>query len=343
MSMSACGGVERRMMFRNVKSRVRVLGAIALAGILLSACGSAPKVSPYHWSTPLSIDQAALTSIDCVSSTFCVATDNEGGLLIFNGASWSAPHLFNVKWVGTSCANNSLCVAAGTTVAGGVAAEYNGTTWSTPSLINPGKKVTSIGCAQSQVNPTCYVGAYTRVFKYESGAWTHSGPFDSDDVGTHGIASIACESASQCVAVDGKGNALMLQNGDWSVSPGVGPAQSANTFGLTSVSCISPSQCLAVDAHGDLIDVESKESVSGAPGVADVDLTGISCTSSGWCTYVDKFGDAFRTEDGVKLSKFKMFTEIDPGFVLTSISCPTTAFCAAVDNGGNVLYLNVRQ
>jgi hypothetical protein len=69
------------------------------------------------WSPPADVDGShTLNSVSCASRSFCVAVDQQGDALTFNGRSWSAPARIagpNGELVSVSCAARAFCVAVG--------------------------------------------------------------------------------------------------------------------------------------------------------------------------------------------------------------------------------------
>jgi len=88
---------------------------------------STSATSPWKWST---IDSAGggLVGVSCGSSTFCMAVDNDGNALMYNGSSWSLPSSFasaNDGLSGVSCVvGSTFCMAVDVR---GRAYSYDGT------------------------------------------------------------------------------------------------------------------------------------------------------------------------------------------------------------------------
>ncbi len=103
--------------------------------------------SPSSWSAPVAIDGAdTLTSVSCPSASFCVAVDDSGNALTFNGSSWSAPTSIDMHVLySVSCTSASFCAAVDL---GGNALTFNGSSWSAPTNIN-GHYLVSVSCTST--------------------------------------------------------------------------------------------------------------------------------------------------------------------------------------------------
>jgi hypothetical protein len=176
------------------------------------------------WSsaTPFYNNYASL--LDCVSATFCEASDaNALNLLTFNGSSWKT--VTDQKFTGfpaaLSCPTNSFCVLGQGVPYGakGSVLVYSGTKWTGPYLAShkPAGLMTA-SCASASF---CVVGSTGlleatspskakpkkssgSIYYYNGRKWSAPTALDS-----HGIVSISCPSRSFCVALDGAGRVLI--------------------------------------------------------------------------------------------------------------------------------------
>src|ERR1700683_2014947 len=63
------------------------------------------------FSSPKVIDEASIDSVSCPTTTFCVAVDDQGGALTFNGASWVGPSPIDSSVpLSVSCSSIDFCV-----------------------------------------------------------------------------------------------------------------------------------------------------------------------------------------------------------------------------------------
>jgi hypothetical protein len=202
---------------------------------------------------------SALTSISCVSKTFCVAADEAGNILTSTNpaggaGTWVAASVDRagktnkaIPIYGVACPSESLCVASD----------------------GAGRILTS-------TNPTGGESAW-QVRSAE---------------GNVTIFGISCASPTLCVAVDAGGNVLVSTDPSaesWSVDFRV------DAHPLDGISCILPASCVAVDEAGNVV---SSSAVAGGPAVwtvVNVDggaraFTGVSCTSAQRCVATDNHG-----------------------------------------------------
>jgi len=110
---------------------VLALSVPALIGTVATPGVAATATTSLTWSTPVDIDGSNdLSSVSCASSSFCVAVDDGGYALIYNGSSWSTPQeIDNNPLESVSCTSSSFCVAVD---GPGYAITYNGSTSTTP-------------------------------------------------------------------------------------------------------------------------------------------------------------------------------------------------------------------
>jgi hypothetical protein len=185
------------------------------------------------WSTPVSIDTGtnSVTSLSCVPS-FCVAVDNVGNEITFNGSGWSAVSVdASHALTSVSCTSSVFCVAVDDA---GNAVFYTGT-WATVP-IDAGNQLTSVSCASSSFCVAVDNAGNAAVY---TGTW--ASPVSVD--GTSQLTSVSCASSSFCAAADITGNAMTYDGKAWS-SPVRADSHAAM---ITALSCASPGLCVAVD------------------------------------------------------------------------------------------------
>jgi len=146
-----------------------------------------------------------------------------------------------------------------------------------------------------------------------------------------GLNSIACASASTCVAVGDSGSVITTADGgaSWSDQP------SGTQSDLLGVNCPTGSTCLAVGSGGAILRTTDSgaswtEQSSGTAGL----LSAVNCASAADCVAVGNFGTVLTTSDGGDTWS--------PGAsgttaYLDAVDCPSTSECLAVGEGGTVL------
>ncbi len=177
-----------------------------------------------NWGTVTPFYNNFADLLDCVSATFCEASDaNALNLLTFNGASWkivTEKKFTGFPWA-LSCPTSSFCVLGQGVpyAAKGSVLVYNGTKWTGPDLANyKPAGLMAVSCASasfcvagstgvlepsspSKAKPKKSSGS---IYYYDGGKWSAPTALDPD-----GIVSISCPSRSFCVALDGSGRALI--------------------------------------------------------------------------------------------------------------------------------------
>src|SRR5262249_59342898 len=118
-----------------------------------------------------------------------------------------------------------------------------------------------------------------RAYTYNGSSWTRAAAID---VG-HSFTAVSCATATFCVAVDNAGNAAVLNQGTWHVSP-------MTTTALT-VSCPVRDFCVATNATGGagLFQAGTWSPVTAVDGSAAINT--LSCASSTFCVATDHDGN----------------------------------------------------
>jgi hypothetical protein len=141
------------------------------------------------------------------------------------------------------------------------------------------------------------------VVTFNGASWSKPSAIDP---GSH-LQAVSCASASFCVALDRKGNALTFNGSSWSVPVNAYPDGLSMGEGGVSwpiMSCPTSNFCAAVDGAGGNvvtfdggswtapvnIDPEAANSVSGPVLIF---LMSVSCPSATFCVVGDSMGDAF--------------------------------------------------
>ena len=253
----------------------------------------------HAWSKPVELGANGTTvdALACTGPTSCLAVDDAGQAMSFDGTAWSAPRqvaqgpLESVscptaefcmavgvvaiayrqgRWLGSqpvdswgprsvSCPNASFCVAVDP---GGHVVTYSGGTWSPPRLVAAGTGgLWAVSCPSER---SCLAVDFSgRVLAWGGAGWSRPEYIGVGTGGTDVYASpLACASPQFCVLVDAAGNAFTYNGRSWSA-----PAHIDPRGGLSSVSCPSPRFCMAVDDFGDVV-------IGRSPGTAIVSHPG---------------------------------------------------------------------
>ena len=316
--------------------------AVGIGGFDRTYISTDPTGGAAAWQE-LDLPDDEFSSVDCASSSLCVAatrggrvwtsTDPTGG-----AGAWSSANLSAVLR-GVSCPSASLCVVVGYTNAGGTTESrvYTSTNpvggagaWGVRNVAAP--FLSGVSC--SSVAFCVGVGDGAAVVSNNptggAAAW-------SVDSGVNGR-SVSCPTASLCAAV---GSGL-----DTFANPAGGaPAWDRSTIGdrLTAISCPS-SLCVATMQDGRLASGTWEDPAGtgfvfrwDATRLGFASLEDVSCPSASFCAGVDANGNVVRSANPGGGAGTWSAVDIGGPAQLRGISCPTAAFCAAVDNRGKVL------
>jgi hypothetical protein len=245
---------------------------LAVGRAELGATGFAERLDAGVWTpTPLPAGTPWLTSVSCVSSTWCMAVGTmsqapyAGVAVEWNGSTWSTVATASVAYVerlsAVSCTSVSFCMVVGSAQSTPFAETWNGSAWTValaPTTAYPESfdLLNGISCTSTSFClSTGDVGGCCGTFNATSLRWDGSSwtsvltPLTQVSLG-----GISCATATSCLAVGTHGpadvpkfppNAVVEQwNGAaWSALAGAGFGHQSE---LDSVSCTRASWCAAV-------------------------------------------------------------------------------------------------
>ena len=246
---------------------------------------------------------------------------------------------------GVSCPSVSLCVAsdAGGSVLTSTDPSGGRRVWTSTKL--PVGVAGAISCPTAQFCAATAGDAVLTSTDPTGGrsAWTVTSLFS----GYHQLTSIACPSASLCVAVDVVGDVVVATN------PIGGPAawRTTNVDGSTwirGVSCPSVSLCVAVDNRANVLtstNPTGSASAWSAPTRVDQEpnspaLNSISCPSASLCVATAEDysgGNLVISTNPAGGAEAWTVTHVDDRKEPVTVSCASASLCAAFDYVGNVI------
>jgi hypothetical protein len=257
-------------------------GVVLAAGLVAAAPGVADAAGTWTIQpTPLSSGSrlGELSAVSCPTSSFCVATDPDGGahgaylypaVEVWNGTSW-APEVLpippdavnNGNVTGVSCVSATSCLAVGHNSA----AHWNGSAWkATKAVAQPpgstqGVILSGVSCAAA-ANCTAVGDTVTNggdggmplAEQWDGSSWALQDAQPAPS-GTSGyLNGVSCPSASVCFAAGedfsgpSAGTAQQLVErwavGAWTVQTASAPSDAASSW-LTSISCVKTTRCVA--------------------------------------------------------------------------------------------------
>ena len=264
------------------------------------------------WSVPVTIESGraqinaspafaklgpTLAAISCPSASFCVAVDDAGRTLTFNGRRWSAPARVDpAGLVAVSCLSQRFCVAVDAT---GEALAWSGARWSAPRVLPGGPQLVALSCVSG---PWCMAvdGAGSDAFVFQGGRWRDAGAGAAPgDLAVHGgsepevPSGVACSPSRACAVVDNFGVAWAWSRGAWSTGDQFDPQL---LDASDHVSCPSSGFCVALDESGVASmwngSAWSAGKLIAAPG--QFEPSGLSCATARFCMAVLTDGRALR-------------------------------------------------
>jgi hypothetical protein len=319
-------------------------GAGALNAAVAAAAGPVRAVG-LTWSPPEIVDRATAgqgtpAAVSCVNATFCMAVDDGGNAIVFNGRAWS--HAVSIdrgqQFDGISCASSSFCAAVDSD---GNAVLYDNGKWGRPADIDNGTQLNSVSC---RARTFCIaVDTQGGALTYNGARW--KGPVTIDAGGN--LASVSCAAPTSCAAVNLNddqisvyaASTVVYRDGKWdhNVMRSFGNGQ--------SVSCATPSMCVVIDNGGDAAiyngstwsggKVIDNGDMGSGIGNVDVETDAVSCPTSHFCVVVDSAGRVVGY-NGHNWARPVTIVKGVPN-VIDDVSCPSTRFCVAITGAGEAL------
>ncbi|MGA2968506.1 MAG: fibronectin type III domain-containing protein [Acidimicrobiales bacterium] len=316
-------------------------GAIFATG---AESGSTWTWSPSVLIPPDSYGRGFLNSVDCVSTTSCIAVGgnyNSGGISAIgteSGGTWSwvssavAPdNSDNGYLTGVSCPTPTACIAVGTNEI--VEGTFATSSWSWSSIdagvfgLSADDFFRGVSCADltdcvavggNSITPPIYA---TGTFAGSAWAWSINSIVP---VSTDSLYSVDCGGATWCVAVGTAGASLIYSSGNdsggsWSWSPdfSVSPDESAGAGEFYGVVCTSQLSCVAAGQGGPQGVVDASLSSATAP-ITPIDVgatAGVESATVDWTA---------QSDGGSTITGYTVTADDTTSSITVSDACPTS-------------------
>lgn len=340
-----------------------VVGAVGIVGAVASASTASAGGS---WSGPMPLtpnyfpESAHSAGMSCPSATYCVAVNDTGDAITYNGTSWLAPVKGidpgvngNGEWLtGVSCPTTSFCAAIDSL---GYALTFDGTAWSAPVLVSGTGSAGGGISAFDLLAVSCPSATFCMTVdnngdasEFNGSSWSTPTQIDPATAATNNavpwIEGVSCASIAMCVAVDNNGQALVFNGSSWGAPTLVDPFTSTNTGHLQNVSCPALNFCVADDTSGSVLTFDGATWSAPLMVVPDAsDMAMVSCSGPEFCTAgiaaatgSPYWGDVVGYDGTSWSAPLKV---VNSAGDIASMSCPSSAFCAAGDDGNGNAYL----
>jgi hypothetical protein len=354
-----------RLLALTLASALAVIVLTVAPGLTVPPAGASTTWQQVFVADPLTSGSQALSAVNCLTASDCMAVLGGQELVHFNGASWSvvassASTSVVPDAVAMSCVSDSACMLVGFGISGADqprAGFWNGTAWTSVSAPTAGSALSSVTCLSSTdcwATGNYYTGGvhYSYVDQWTGGsAFSDTGAAEPANGGS--LEGISCTgtSTTACVAVGTQSNgsantALSLveryigpstYNGTahWAIdTTAQSPGTSSNI--LWGVSCLSATDCTAVGEQdspgtGALIEQFNGTSWSQPANAANPGkLASVSCTTNGVTDDCVAAASATAIEEGNASGwsedSLPSFASSDQLF---SVSCWASASCMA--------------
>jgi hypothetical protein len=276
-------------------------------------------------------------AISCASPLSCDAVDTSGGVVSWNGSTWTAPTKIANSKLGTfaslHCTTPTSCIA---TTSNGAVDVTTTAGWSGLQTVDPTLQTAS--CPST----TLCLGTDAKglVLLTSNGtSWNHPRLLLA---GNPSAMSASCTSPSFCLALVGTVNGYVAYQFDGTSLAGPFAAWPNEDSLLLSLWCASPTLCLALvqpDSAPQMMMVYNGSTWSYDTPPVGSDENGqpvvqaISCAPSNHCVLLEFDGTvlAFNGTTWSSLATYPSSALASQGGVADmSLSCPTTLFCMAI-------------
>jgi hypothetical protein len=181
-------------------------------------------------------------SISCLSARFCIAVDDIGQALVFNGATWLLDTDRIFPGTGflpgfVSCASTRFCLAVSVN---GYAASWDGRAWSAPVIPVGDNTVSGFSSVSCPTSGFCVALGNNAVAYYSSGVWSATGGVNYGNY-------LSCPATSFCLSVDRQGDSFTWDGSSWSAPVSMGNVEPFD------ISCPTKTFCIAVGATGQAV------------------------------------------------------------------------------------------
>ncbi len=295
-----------------------------------------------------------LLEISCLSSSLCVAVDENGDLETSTSPNsnnaWAVTHVPSAGTLhGISCTTTPATLCVATDGSGNVITSTN------PTAGAGAWTVTNVDGTHGLGHISCPSASLCVVAAYRDGVITSTNPTGGASAWTVRnvdpstlIQGVSCASTSLCVATANNGDVVTSTNPAdpmpiWSAGNVVPPSANGSNNSLGLIACPATSLCLALSSQTDVY--ASTNPAGGASSwhrtVALVDgynfLDSVSCPSASLCVAVDQSGNVVTSTNPTGGSSAWTMRNIDGSNFLSGVSCPSASLCVAVDQSGNLV------
>lgn len=302
---------------------------VTMVGAAIGIATQSPPVDAAvasGWSGPTDIDSNALTSVSCPTVSFCMAVDDDGNAVEYDGASWSSLSNIDINALSSvSCTSSSFCVAVDNQ---GNALTFDGSSWSVPDDIDGYQNIINVSCVSSSFCEAVDLSGDT--LSYDGTSWSRS---SSDLGGEHTVLALSCVSESFCMAIGQYDNSYTFNGTSWSSA--IGDDLGNTSYKPVTFSCVSTTFCMAGndDVGGGNDITEEFNGTSWQEVTEGTEVASISCASPGLCVGVGQ--DVFEDWSGASWSASQVIDTDDEGDEF-EVSCASINFCVAISGDGDV-------
>jgi phospholipase C len=253
-----------------------------------------------------------LNGVSCISTTYCKAAGQNGTIISFNGATWSADtSTTSQHLLGVSCVSQAFCKAVGRL---GRIRSWDGNSWSgdtSPTM----EDLNGVSCTSATLCKA--VGQSGTLLTWNGSSWRAETSTTSQD-----LIGVSCFSANVCKAVGALGRIRSWDGNAWSGDT------SPTTENLRGVFCGSPAFCKAVGEGGTIVSWNGSD-WTGQESTTSQTLLGVHCESTSMCKAVGRLGRV-RFWDGSRWGADASPTSL----TLYGVACPSPFICVVVGSGG---------
>jgi hypothetical protein len=361
-----------------VAATVMALGLGAASAPAASATGAHlrpgfityPKAAGLTWRAYMSADSNEVLSVSCRYSTFCLAGDDTGDIVEFNGVSWqtASTALSSGQVNSVSCSPQAFCAAVDSEGYAYTSDVRGGEGWSEGQLhdgvpltaagwssadVDHGGALTSVSCPGLDGANGADIPQFCAAVSSSGDAYIYTGTWGPrrDIDGSEDLVAVSCPSYLFCMAIDQRGYEVtyqaspvpagQAQDGPAPLGSWHAPVSFSPKGPPTALSCYTSLTASFQDVYDCKVGFSGGRAVTynngtwGTKVVVDkAPITALWCTDENMCIAGNQAGKVVGWRAAP--NKWQDLGAIGTGgAAIVALSCATSMFCAAVDANGD--------
>jgi outer membrane protein OmpA-like peptidoglycan-associated protein len=308
----------------------RIVGALLCAAFAIapSVVTTSVPAGATETSDTLVALSGAVGAVNCPTSTFCAAADDNGYVFTDTNGSWSAPSAleFGIPVTALSCASSSFCMTGDEF---GNSYVFRGTSWDVANAPD-GSQITGISCPTSTFCMAVTENGNALTTQDGGNTWATTAVLPDGNA----LVAVSCLASPStfCVVTDDAGNADVYNGTVWIT-------YNVTSDPLVSVSCPTADFCAAANDQGDVFTYDGSNWTASPPLLGISGPAVITCPTASFCLVGDANGNVYANNDASNDGAWTPdpTNPVDENGAITAISCSSATSCVITDDVGHAL------